>query len=77
VDIALYKIMCEAYILMWVLFQHEKIQFAEEVSGYDKQAGFNDMNLSRPLLKVNISIPSSFYQAISTQKQIHNCIIFY
>ena len=48
------------YVLIWMLFQHEKIQFAEEVTAYDKQVSFNDMNLSRPLLKVNIPIPNLF-----------------
>ena len=30
----------------------EKIQFSDEIEGYDKSMGFHDMNLSRPLLKV-------------------------
>ncbi len=30
----------------------EKIEYAEEVSSYDTQLSFQDMNLSRPLLKV-------------------------
>ena len=30
----------------------EKIKFSDEVESYDKTLGFNDMNLSRPLLKV-------------------------
>ncbi|KAK2172115.1 hypothetical protein NP493_991g00051 [Ridgeia piscesae] len=45
--------------------EHEKIQFAEEVSGYDKQAGFNDMNLSRPLLKALTAM--EFHQPTAIQ----------
>ena len=30
----------------------EKIEYAEEVSSYDVKLSFQDMNLSRPLLKV-------------------------
>ena len=33
----------------------EKISYSEEITSYDRKAGFDDMNLSRPLLKVSNS----------------------
>ena len=33
----------------------EKINYSEEISSFDGQMSFNDMNLSRPLLKVGNS----------------------
>ena len=52
-----------------MLFQHEKIEYAEEVTLYDQKVGFNDMNLSRPLLKVNTHSLTrfiSFYRDMSS-----------
>ena len=33
-------------------FEEEKIQYDDEILDYDKNMSFDDMNLSRPLLKV-------------------------
>ncbi|KAI0210159.1 putative ATP-dependent RNA helicase DDX27 [Lamellibrachia satsuma] len=45
--------------------EHEKLQFAEEVTAYDKQVGFSDMNLSRPLLKALTAM--EFHQPTAIQ----------
>ena len=41
----------------YILYQEvEKIQFSESIDTYDEKMTFQDINVSRPLMKVRVSL---------------------
>ena len=51
------KIFLSHPIISYILYQEvEKIQFSENVDTYDDKMTFQDINVSRPLMKVRISL---------------------